>query len=307
VQGVLEGFATIGAVIALGFALAHYRVLGPETQVLLSRLVFFVATPALLFRLLSAADVAGVFSAHLAVASLSVGATACTYLVGARLLWRRRLGHAVVGALSSTYVNAGNLGLPIAVYVLGNGSFIAPVLLLQLVVIAPVAFTVLDAAATGRRPSLVGIVTQPFRNPVTLGSILGLLVAVTGWEAPVAVAAPIDLVAGMAVPGALLAYGISLRVGPRPMAGGSVLELSFVTTLKVLVQPALAVLLGRELFGLEGNALLAVAVTAALPTAQNVFIYSVRYDQATVLARDAIFVTTMLSAPALLVIAALLA
>ena len=42
---VLEGFATIGTVIALGVLLAHLRVLDLSSQVLLSRLAFFVAIP----------------------------------------------------------------------------------------------------------------------------------------------------------------------------------------------------------------------------------------------------------------------
>ncbi|MFP5347293.1 MAG: AEC family transporter [Actinomycetes bacterium] len=305
-QGVLAGFATIIAVIVLGFALAHYQVLGGETQVLLARLVFFVATPALLFQLLAQADIADVFSAHLAVAALSVAVSVVVYAAVARVVWRAETGDVVVGVLCSSYVNAGNLGLPIAVYVLGQGSYIAPILLLQLLVIAPAALAVLDGVSSGARPSLGRVLSGPVRNPVILASMLGLLVAAAGWKVPAAVAGPVDLVAGIAVPGALLAYGIALRVGPRPMAGGSAREVALATVLKLVVQPGVAVLLGREVFGLTGTALLAVAVTAALPTAQNVFIYAARYDRATVLARDAIFATTVLSVPVLLVVAAVL-
>src|SRR3712207_7677961 len=43
--------------------------------------------------------------------------------------------------------------------------------------------------------------------------------------------------------------------------------------LKALVMPAIAYVLGRWVAGLDGVALLAVMVTSALPTAQNVFVY----------------------------------
>jgi predicted permease len=49
-----------------------------------------------------------------------------------------------------------------------------------------------------------------------------------------------------------------------------------------------------------------VTLFAALPTAQNIFIHAVRYDRPVVLVRDAIFLTTVLSVPTLLLIAALL-
>lgn len=306
-QGVLSGFVTLGAIIALGFLLAHFGVLRPDSQLVLSRLVFFVATPALLFQTLATAPVDQILTSGLAVAALSFIGTAVPYLILGRAVWHRSTGDAVLGALSSAYVNAGNLGLPITVYVLGTASFIAPVLLMQLLVITPLAFAILDAVVSQGRPSLWGIISQPLRNPISVGSLLGLLCSLAGWQVPTMVADPIGLIAGVAVPGVLLAYGISLRLGPRPIAGGSVAELAVVCALKLLVQPLLAYAAARWLFGLDGRALLAATVVAALPTAQNIFVYASRYDRATTLARDSIFVTTALSVPVLLTITALLA
>ena len=48
------------------------------------------------------------------------------------LMWRRTAGDTVIGTFASAYVNAGNLGLPIAAYVLGDASLIAPMLLTSL-------------------------------------------------------------------------------------------------------------------------------------------------------------------------------
>lgn len=306
-QGVLSGFVTLGAIIALGFLLAHLGVLRSDSQLLLSRLAFFVATPALLFQTLSNAPVNQIFSSGLAVAALSFLGAGGTYVLLARTVWRRSTGDTVLGALSSAYVNAGNLGLPITVYVLGSATFVAPVLLLQLLVITPIAFAILDSVVTKRRPSLWGLISQPLRNPITVGSFLGLACSMAGWQVPSLVAAPVALIAGMAVPGVLLAYGVSLRLGPRPIAGGSVVELAVVSGLKLVVQPLLAYVAARWLFGLDGRALLAATVIAALPTAQNIFVYASRYNRSTTLARDSIFVTTALSVPVLLTITALLA
>ena len=305
-QGVLAGFVTLGAIIGLGFLLAHLGVLRSDSQLLLSRLVFFVATPALLFKTLSTAPVDQILTSGLLVAALSFVGTAGVYVLLARTAWRRSTGDTVLGALSSAYVNAANLGLPITVYVLGSASFVAPVLLMQLLVITPLAFAILDAVVSKRRPSILSIMSQPLRNPITVGSFLGLLCSLTGWQVPALVAAPIGLIAGMAVPGVLLAYGVSLRLGPRPIAGGSVVELAVVCALKLMVQPVLAYAAARWLFDLEGRALLAATVVAALPTAQNIFVYATRYNRSTTLARDSIFVTTALSVPVLLTITALL-
>ncbi len=306
-QGVLEGFATIGTIIGLGFLLAHLKVLDASSQVLLSRLAFFVASPALMVTVLGGTDVTEVFSRNLAASAIAVAVTGTLYVVAARLVWRKSMADTVVGTLCSAYVNAGNLGLPIAAYVLGDAALIAPMLLMQLLVMQPVALSLLDSSIVGRGFSLPGLLGRALTNPLTLGSLVGLAISVTGVELPAAVDDPLQLVAGMAVPAMLIAYGVSLRLGPLPGAGPGAVEIGYITTLKLVVQPLVAYLTARFLLGLGETALLAVTVTAALPTAQNIFVHATRYDRAVLLARDSIFVTTILSVPALFAIAALLA
>ena len=51
---------------------------------------------------------------------------------------------------------------------------------------------------------------------------------------------------------------------------------------------------------------LPAVVMAALPTAQNVYVLSVAYNSGERLARDGVFLTTVLSLPVMLVVMALL-
>ncbi len=73
------------------------------------------------------------------------------------------------------------------------------------------------------------------------------------------------------------------------------------------MQPIAAYLIGAYAVGLVGHDLLAVTVIAALPTAQNVFTLAMRYERGVILARDTIFVATLLSVPVILGITWLLA
>ncbi|HET9829437.1 MAG TPA: AEC family transporter [Nocardioidaceae bacterium] len=303
-EGVLEGFATIGAVIALGALLAQLRVLDDAGRVVLSRLSFFVASPALMVTVVGRADVGAVLSGNLAASAAAVLASSVLYVVAARLVWHHDLADTVVGTLSAAYVNAGNLGLPIAAYVLGNAALVAPTLLMQLLVLQPVALAVLDHATSDRRFSIGRALARPLTNPLTVGSMLGVLLSVTGATLPGAVRDPLELVGGMAVPSMLLAYGISLRLGPKPGAGTSVAEIALIAVLKLVVQPMTAYVVARFVLGLDSTGLVAVTVLAALPTAQNIFVHATRYGRAEMIARDAIFVTTVLSVPVLFVIAA---
>jgi predicted permease len=76
--------------------------------------------------------------------------------------------------------------------------------------------------------------------------------------------------------------------------------------LKIAAMPLIVWALGRFVFGLEGQHLLASVIMAALPTAQNVFLFASPYGRGVTMARDVILCTTVLSAGALLAVAWLL-
>ena len=167
---VLEGFATIGTVIALGALLAHLRVLDLSSQVLLSRLAFFVASPALMVTVLERhRRPRGVLAQPRRDGRRRRGGRDGVRRGRRGCCSRRDLGGTVIGALCSAYVNAGNLGLPIAAYVLGDVALVAPTLLLQMLVMQPIALAVLDHATTPGRVSVRRVLSQPFRTPLTVG------------------------------------------------------------------------------------------------------------------------------------------
>jgi malonate transporter and related proteins len=313
VQGVLAGFAIITIIIGVGFLLAELRILDITAQGVLTRLAFYVASPALMITVLGGTDVHRLFSANLIASLGSVVVAATSTILLTRLLWKREAGHTVIAAFCSAYVNAGNLGIPIAAYALGDAALVAPMLLAQLIILQPSGLSVLDAIThvpspdiSPRRLLLIRL-TRPLRNPLAVGSLIGLALALTGIKLPMIINAPLTLIGGMAVPAMLLVFGISLRLGPRPGAGEPPIQIGTLVLIKLIVQPIVAYLIGAYLVGLTGHNLLAVTVIAALPTAQNVFTFAMRYDRGVILARDTIFVATVLSVPVILIITWLLA
>lgn len=306
-SGVVAGFTVIFVIIAIGYFVGRRGTLGSEGEFVLGRLVFFVATPALLFDSLASSDLSVIFSPTLAVAAATAVTVAAIYLVVAKLWLHRPLPELTIGALSASYVNSANLGIPIAVFVLGDASFVAPLLLFQIVVYSPIALTVLDVTTMRGGASLRATIAAPFKNPIVLAGAAGLLIAVMDWSPPEALMQPFRLIGGASVPGALLAFGLSLN-GVRVLQKGTSprRDVALASTLKILVQPILAYLMARYLLGLDGHELFAIVVVSTLPTAQNVFVYASRYQRGTVLARDSAFVTTLASIPAIGLVAALL-
>ena len=254
------------------------------------------SAPALLFATLAGTSPDRIFTGALAAFVLSTLAVAGLSVVVARLAWQRGVPELTVGALAAGYVNAGNLGIPIAAYVLGDVAFIAPVLMFQVLLASPTALAVLDLGTGDRRPSAVRLMMLPARNPLMLASAAGIAVAFSGRAVPAPVLQPFTLLGGAAVPVALLALGMSLR-GSRPLrTGPDVADRALAVTLKAVVHPLLAYVIGRHALGLSGAALLSAVVAAALPTAQNVFVFASRFGRAEALARDAIVLSTAASA-----------
>src|SRR3954469_1665013 len=302
--GVLIGFGIIGAIIAAGYGIGRSDLLGPGAGRVLGRLAFFVLSPSLLFTVLADADVHVLFSSLLLVSVIAALAAALAFAAIALLVWRRKLPEAVVGALASGYVNANNIGLPVAVYVLGDPAYSAPVILLQLILLAPIALTLLDVSTSGT-VSMSRILLQPVRNPLIIGSVLGLIVAVTGIQLPDPILEPFRLVGAAAVPVVLLSFGMSLH-GQRPFRPGTGRrDILLATALKLVGMPAVAAVTAL-LLGLDAQQLYAVVVLAALPSAQNVFNYAQRYERGLVIARDTVLLTTVGSVPVLVLVALIL-
>jgi malonate transporter len=303
--GVLIGFAIIAFVILVGWLLARSKVVSQDDRLVLNKVAFFGASPALLFTVLADSDISVLFSGVLLVALLSFVSVALVYAVVARLLFTRDVGRIAIGASTSGYSNVNNIGLPVAVYVIGDAQFVGPMIMLQLLVLAPVLLGILDVVRAGKA-SFWGIVTQPLRNPILIASVLGAVVSATGLEIPDPVLAPIEILGGAAVPLMLLAFGISLG-GDRPLAPGSGRkEVLLATALKSFAAPAIAFVLARYAFGLSDELVYACTIMGALPTAQNMYQYALRYQTAQVVARDVILLTTLLSLPVMLLIAWLL-
>ena len=374
---VVAGLAVFGAVIAVGWLLVRTRAVSADADGVLTRVCFFAATPALLVTTLSRADLTAVLSRSTAVAVAAELAAIVSAWCLHRLVLRRPTAEATIGALASGYVNAANLGIPVAVLVLGDAATIAPILLLQLLVLTPATFTVLDAVTRRGNPSRLATLTVPLRNPLLWGVVAGTAANLGGvdlkeWGGGYP-AQGLEMLGRVAVPLMMLALGMSLAGAPRPLrnlvpeeaapslqgspartvqspqsarqsqeplAAEAVSEAHEINTAggrpprveeepahgarstsqrgagrrsdlwlavgwKLAVMPGLAVVVGLAA-GLSGAQLLAPVVTAALPTAQNVFMYASRYGAAKDLARDAVLLTTAGFVPVVLLAAALL-
>jgi predicted permease len=302
VGGVVSGILIVSAVIAVGYLAARFRILGPEVQGALTRTAFYITNPALLYTVVAGSDIRAALGTDAPLALLSAAAVGLLYWLLSFLFFRRPAAETAVGAMASSYANANNIGIPVSLYAVGTAQHVAPVLLVQLLVLAPFYLTLLGIFG-GARISWKKVLLQPLSNPMIIASALGVVVALTGWQEPDLLQKPIDLLAGGAVPMVLLAFGLSLAGRAPLQKDDGRTETLVATFLKIAGMPVIVWLLGRFVFGLEGQHLLASVIMGTLPTAQNVFLFASPYGRGMTVARDVILCTTILCVGALLVVA----
>ena len=146
-------------------------------------------------------------------------------------------------------------------------------------------------------------ILRPLKNPIVIAAAIGVTLSVTGWTLPSVVFEPLTILSDAAVGLALVFFGVSLS-STRFLEAGTVSRREAAAAKSVL-HPAVAIGIAVAL-GLDSPSVVAAGIMGALPTAQNVFIYSSQYGTAPHLARDVSVITTLAALPTMLVISLLL-
>ncbi|NLS10595.1 AEC family transporter [Nesterenkonia sp. MY13] len=313
---VLTGFVVIWTIIVVGYALGKSRVIDRSARVVLSKTVFFVASPCLLFVTVADSDLESALGPHFVIAAAGAIGAFLLYLLFGAIFSRRPAEERMVGGLVASFSNSVNLGLPLLVYVLDDASLVVPVVLFQLGFLIPGGVICIEvlvsrrrrrASRPGRRGSEALRYLKVAFNPIVVGSLLGMLFAWQGWSLPLVLDESVTLMAGAAIPMTLLSFGLSL-VGQGFLRASAEdwKDIAAASIIKLAIHPALAYLLAVFVFGLEGSQLIGAVLMAALPSGQNVLVTATRYEAGEDLARNTILLTTFTAIPTTVLIAFLL-
>lgn len=302
--GVVQGFTVILVVIGAGYLAARFGVVKGDQRLVLNNVAFYVATPALLFDVLHRSDPSVLLSPVIIVTTISAVVVAAVYVIASRLWFKKDVGSTTLGATSSGYVNSNNLGLPVAIYILGDAAYVAPLILVQVVLLAPIILSILEATR-GNSNGAFKALGRAATNPVILASVIGFVFALLEVPVPEIVLEPIAMLGAAAVPMVLMSFGVSLH-GQRALQPGTGRAAVFTASgIKVLLMPVVAWLLAIA-FGLGAHETFVAVTIAALPTAQNVYNFAATYQRAEIMVRDTVFLTTFASLPIIALVALLL-
>jgi len=289
--------APLFVLVAIGYALTRLGRWPMTAGDALTRFVFTVAIPTLLFRLMSEFAREPRVDTRLLVAYF--GACLGVYVIGrflAAVFFRMDGAAQSVFALAGIFSNNVLLGLPLARIILGDAAL--PAVSLVLVFNSLLLWTLatvsiewarhgaFSARAFGR--TVLGVLT----NPVVASILAGTAFGFTGLALPGFVDETMTLLGNAAIPLSLVALGMGLagfgaRAGWRASAA--------MTCIKLAVHPAAVYGLAR-LLSLPPLETATIVMLAALPVGANVYLMSRQFDVLTGAVASAIVTTTALAA-----------
>jgi len=240
--------------------------------------------PALLFRTTARLDTAALPWAFLA--AFFVPALALIALLYALHRRRRRPGDSVVApsvkAITAGFGNTLQVGLPVAAGVFGEQGLalhIAVISLHALCILTLLTTLVeLDLARERASGTLAATLRQTVRNtvihPVVLPVLAGLAWNATGLPLPAVADEALQSLGTAVVPLCLVLIGMSLAYygWPRTWRG-----LAGLVVTKLLLMPAVVLVVAHWGLGLAGMPLAVIVMIAALPTGSNALIFAQRY------------------------------
>lgn len=293
----LELSAPLFVLVLAGYLLAASGRWPRNISDALSKFVFAVAVPALLFRLMSDLSRLPPVDTRLLIAFF--GGCLIVFVAGRALgVWLFRLNgvQQSVFALGGIFANNVLLGVPIAKATLGEAAM--PSVALVLVFNSLTLWTLVtvsvewarhgEFSARGFGMTLKNVLTNPVVASVLAGAAFGL----TGLRLPALLDAPLDLLGQSAIPLSLIVLGMGLaeygiRSGWR--------EAVAITGLKLVVQPLVVWALARAL-GLPPIETQAVVLLAALAVGVNVYLMAREFDSMQAPVATSMVLSTALSA-----------
>jgi predicted permease len=271
--------APLFGLILLGYALVRWGRWPREVSDALTRFVFSVAVPALLFRLMSNFSRMPPVDARLLLAFF--GSCLIGYIVG-RIIAKQVFGMDGVSqsvfALGGIFANNVLLGIPLAKVTLGEGSL--PAISLVLVFNALLLWTLVTVSVEWARTgstSFRGLLKtgkNVVANPIVASILLGTGFGLLALPLPAMIDQTLELIAQAAVPLSLIALGMGLaefglREGWRESAA--------ICALKLALQPLVVLGLAR-LIGLPPLETQVGVMLASLPVGANVFLMARQFN-----------------------------
>jgi len=269
-----------------GFLLGKLFKINPRA---LSQVIFYIFSPALIFRLLIHSQLSNqdIFKVILFGTLYLLILMGVTWSLGKAMKFERKVMAAVL--LTALFMNAGNYGLPVINFAFGETALAFASLFF--VTTATFTYSVGVVIASSGNTSILKATKGLLRVPSIYALALGILIMRLGWTLPTVIERSVDLLADASIPSMLVLLGLQFV---NIKLDGQFRPLALVSVMRLLIAPMLAVGLTR-LLSITGPAYQATVLEAGMPTAVLTTVLATEFDCLPPFVTTVVFVTTLLS------------
>lgn len=279
-------------IMALGYGTRRLGWIRREEISAINKIAFRIFLPCLLYYNVYCSDLSGSFDPLLM--AYAVGGVLLTFglSLGYTLLTEKlpeRRGVMIQGMFRSNYVI---MGIPVATALLGADQLGTVSILIAVVVpLFNMLSVVVLEVFRGQKPKPLHILGQIAKNPLVIGSVLGILTLAAGIRLPHILERTIQNVSAIASPLQLFLLGAFFQFSGLKTYRR---ELVTVSAAKLIVAPGLFLGLGA-LLGFRGVAFVSLIGIFASPTAVNSFTMAQQMGGDAELAGDIVVITSAMS------------
>lgn len=279
-------------VMALGYGTRRLGWIRREEISAINKIAFRIFLPCLLYYNVYCSDLSGSFDPLLM--AYAVGGVLLTFglSLGYTLLTEKlpeRRGVMIQGMFRSNYVI---MGIPVATALLGADQLGTVSILIAVVVpLFNMLSVVVLEVFRGQKPKPLHILVQIAKNPLVIGSVLGILTLAAGIRLPHILEQTIQNISAIASPLQLFLLGAFFQFSGLKTYRR---ELVTVSAAKLIVAPGLFLGLGA-LLGFRGVAFVSLIGVFASPTAVNSFTMAQQMGGDAELAGDIVVTTSAVS------------
>ncbi|WP_024871291.1 AEC family transporter [Tolumonas lignilytica] len=263
----------------------------------LSRFVFSLALPAMLFHLMSDFSKLPPVDARLLIAFF--GGCLIVFILGRFLAWKLFKLDGVsqsVFALGGIFSNNSMLGLPLAKMMLGDAALpsVALVLVFNSLILWTLVTISVELAKHGSFSfrGFFKTVKTVLRNPIVFGILTGTAWGLTGWKLPLLIDNTVGMISNAAAPMALLSLGMGLA---EYGIGGNWGQSISVCLLKLIGHPLAAWGIAR-LIGLPVMETQAIVLLASIATGVNVYLMARQFKAMEGVMATSLLLSTVMAA-----------
>jgi hypothetical protein len=282
-------------IIFLGKVLLNFKIIDHNYINASNKVVMNFFLPVLLFSEIAKSNFREVFSpVHMVI---FLGSIILMYLISLPLSKLLKLPITTTKTFICNIFRANStfIGLPVCFYAFGGqGLSIASIYLAFMIPVNNILAIMAHGTGEYKLTQIKDVIRSTFLNPLIIACLLGLIFSITSIPLPVFITRTLTVIAGVALPLALL--GIGANINLEHLKGNKKI-IAISSIMKLLIMPLIVFIL-LKLFANESFGLLekVAVILLASPSAQTNYIFAAAMEGDTELASGGIIFSTILSA-----------